>query len=226
MAREMESERKVEAMVWIDLKEIPVKVRAGTSLEEEQVSVPDELPRRFNDPDEQLEIWHNHPEAGGPSTAVPGPFDVATAMRRGVAAVGTVDNSGRYIVIGTGDKATRNRAAARDWIRRATVTERFVLDNEAWDETDREGAVYRHINAAETAIAGAQAAGLIWARGLSDTAKARGPQLAMKMEQDHGTIEELTGGTPQEPEDGTTVRKPEGPGRKRRRTGNEPGREI
>ena len=67
-------ERKVEAMVWIDLKEIPVKVRAGTSLEEEQVSVPDELPRRFNDPDEQLEIWHNHPEAGGPSTAVPGPF--------------------------------------------------------------------------------------------------------------------------------------------------------
>ena len=213
-------------MVWIDLKEIPVKVRAGTSLEEEQVSVPDELPRRFNDPDEQLEIWHNHPEAGGPSTAVPGPFDVATAMRRGVAAVGTVDNSGRYIVIGAGDKATRNRSAARDWIRRATVTERFVLDNEAWDETDREGAVYRHINAAETAIAGAQAAGLIWARGLSDTAKARGPQLAMKMEQDHGTIEELTGGTPQEPEDGTTVRKPEGPGRKRRRTGNEPGREI
>ena len=138
-------ERKVEAMVWIDLKEIPVKVMAGTSLEEEQVSVPDELPRRFNDPDEQLEIWHDHPEAGGPSTAVPQPFDVATAMRRGVAAVGTVDDSGRYIVIGAGDKATRNRSAARDWIRRAAVTERFVLDNEAWDETDREGAVYRHI---------------------------------------------------------------------------------
>lgn len=211
-------ERNVETMVWIDLNETPVRVRAGTSLEADRITVPDELLKRFNDPRERLELWHNHPEAGGVSTAVPGAHDVATTMRRGVVAVGTVDNGEHYIVIRKGEKATENRAAARRWIGIARAAEKWILDQEAWDATDPEGAAYRDINAVETAVAAASAAGLIQARGLSERATLRGAHLARQMEQDGITIENVAAATPQEPEDGTTLKKAQGPARKRGRT--------
>ena len=115
-------ERNVEAMVWIDLNKIPVHVRAGTSAERDRITIPDKLRKRFDSADEDLEIWHNHPKAGGVSTAVPGGHDVAMAMRAGVAEVWTVDDKARRIVVRMGKKATKNRAALRAWINRATAT--------------------------------------------------------------------------------------------------------
>ena len=135
-------EKKTETAVWVDHRAPPLHAEAVTSGLSRRVYLPDSVLARLRDPQERIQLWHNHPEAGGkPGNAVPSAEDIAVAVLPGVTALTTVDDNERWTRIRRGANADYHPMVAMIWVKNALRTAEMALranNDPPVDEEDRQ----------------------------------------------------------------------------------------